>query len=74
MSALSVLLIVVGALHLAAGVPTMLAPGLVRSRLPDRYAEAVGGRREWRGFGMGVTSVGLSLVTIGYALPALLNG
>jgi hypothetical protein len=74
MSLLSTALIAVGVVHLAAGVPAMVAPGLVRSLLPERYAEAVGDRREWRGFGMGVTSVGLSLVTVGYGLPAVLNG
>jgi len=68
MSLLSTALLAVGGIHLAAGLPALLAPGVVRSRLPERYAEAVGGRREWRGFGMGVTSVGISLVTVGYGL------
>ncbi|SEV89904.1 hypothetical protein [Halobacterium jilantaiense] len=74
MALLPTALIAVGAVHLAAGLPALLAPEFVCSRLPQRYAEAVGDRREWRGFGAGVTSVGISLVTIGYGLPALLNG
>jgi hypothetical protein len=74
MALLSTALVALGAVHLAAGVPLLLAPGFVRARLPERYAEAVGDRRAWRGFGAGVTSVGISLVTIGYGLPALLNG
>jgi hypothetical protein len=68
MSLLSTLLIALGALHLAAGVPTLLAPGFVRLRLPPRYAEAVGDRREWRGFGAGVVSIGISLLLVGYGL------
>jgi hypothetical protein len=67
-------LISLGVVHLAAGIPTLLAPGFVRARLPPRYAEAIGGRREWRGFGAGVTSIGISLVTIGFGLPGVLNG
>jgi hypothetical protein len=63
-SLLPTALLALGAVHLAAGVPTLLAPGFVRSRLPDRYAEAVGDRREWRGFGAGVTSVGVSLAVV----------
>jgi len=64
-SLLSTVLFALGAVHLAAGVPTLLAPGFVRARLPSRYAEAVGDRREWRGFGAGVTSIGISLVLVG---------
>ena len=74
MSLLSTALLALGAVHLAAGLPAMVAPGVVRARLPTRYADAVGDRREWRGFGMGVTSVGLSLLTVGYGLPGVLNG
>lgn len=70
MSVLQTVLYALGALHLVTGVPTLLAPGVVRARLPGRYAEAVGDRREWRGFGAGVTSIGISLVTIGYGLLA----
>ncbi|AHG05287.1 hypothetical protein HALDL1_10545 [Halobacterium sp. DL1] len=68
MSTLSLLLYVLAALHLLIGAPAMLAPGFVRTRLPPRYAEAVGERRQWRGFGMGVTSVGISLLLIAGAL------
>ena len=70
MSLLSTALIALGALHVFAGLPTLFAPGVVRARLPARYAEAVGDRREWRGFGAGVVSIGLSLALVGYGLPA----
>ncbi|MGB9965821.1 hypothetical protein [Halobacterium hubeiense] len=65
MALLSAVLVVLGAVHLVAGVPPLLAPGFVRARLPARYAEAVGDRRAWRGFGAGVTSIGLSLLLVG---------
>ncbi len=65
MALLSTVLVVLGAVHLAAGVPLLFAPGFVRASLPERYAEAVGDRRAWRGFGAGVTSVGLSLLLVG---------
>ena len=68
MSVLATVLLAVGALHLAAGVPTLLAPELVRGWLPARYADAVGDRREWRGFGAGVVSIGVSLVLVGTGL------
>ncbi|MDH5021252.1 hypothetical protein [Halobacterium rubrum] len=70
LQALQTLLYALGALHLVTGVPTLLAPGVVRVRLPRRYAEAVGDRREWRGFGAGVTSIGISLVLVGSGVPA----
>ena len=65
MSLLSTVLVILGVVHLAAGIPPLLAPGFVRASLPERYAEAVGDRREWRGFGAGVTSVGISLLLVG---------
>jgi len=68
MSLLSTALLAVGAVHFAAGVPTLLAPGFVRASLPRRYAAAVGGRREWRGFGAGVVSIGVSLLIVGYGV------
>jgi dipeptide/tripeptide permease len=68
MDLVSTALIALGAVHLAAGIPTLLAPGIVRARLPQRYAEAVGDRRAWRGFGAGVLSIGISLLIIGYGL------
>ncbi|WP_336037401.1 hypothetical protein [Halobacterium yunchengense] len=64
MTPLATLLAALAALHLAAGVPALLAPGVVRSRLPARYADAVGDRRAWRGFGAGVVSVGVSLAVV----------
>ncbi|MXR19376.1 hypothetical protein [Halobacterium bonnevillei] len=70
MTLLSTVLFVVGAVHLAAAVPILLAPGRVRDALPRRYAEAVGGRRAWRGFGAGVASIGISTVLIASALGA----
>ena len=70
MSPLSLLLYGLAALHLAIGVPALLAPGFVRARLPPRYADAVGERREWRGFGAGTTGVGGSLLVIASALGA----
>ena len=68
MSLLSTVLIALGVVHLGAGVPTLLAPAFVRARLPPRYAEAVGDRSAWRGFGAGVLSIGISLLVIGYGL------
>ena len=70
MSLLSTALFVVGAAHLLVGVFALLAPGLVCDRLPPRYADAVGGRREWRGFGAGVTSIGISLLVIARGVAA----
>lgn len=70
MTLLSTVLYVVGAAHFAAGVPLLLAPGRVRDALPRRYAEAVGGRRAWRGFGAGVASIGISTLLIASALGA----
>jgi len=67
---LSTVLYVVGAAPFAAGVPLLLAPGRVRDALPRRYAEAVGGRRAWRGFGAGVASIGISTLLIASALGA----
>lgn len=70
MSQLSTALSMVGAAHLLIGVPALLAPGFVRRRLPPRYADAVGDRREWRGFGAGVTGAGGSLLIIAWSLVA----
>ena len=70
MSLLSTVLFVVGALHLLVGVPPLLAPGYVREHVPTRYAEAVGDRRAWRGFGAGVTGAGGSLLVVAWSLAA----
>ena len=70
MSLLSTALFAVGAAHLLVGVPALLAPGFVRERLPARYADAIGDRREWRGFGAGVTGAGGSLLIIAWSLAA----
>jgi len=70
MSLLSTALYVVGVVHVVAGVVALHAPGFVRERLPPRYADAVGGRREWRGFGAGVTSIGVSLLVVARGLAA----
>lgn len=45
-----------------------LAPGFVRELVPARYAEVVGDRQAWRGFGAGVTGVGGSLLVVAWAL------
>ena len=68
MSLLSSVLFVVAALHLLVGLPALLAPGFVREVVPVRYAEAVGDRQAWRGFGAGVTGVGGSLLVVAWAL------
>ncbi|WP_232688658.1 hypothetical protein [Halobacterium zhouii] len=68
MSLLSTLLFVLGGAHLFVGVPSLLVPGFVRERLPTRYADAVGDRREWRRFGAGVTGIGGSLLIVAWSL------
>jgi hypothetical protein len=70
MSPLSAALFILGTAHLLVGVPALLAPGFVRSRLPPRYADAIGDRGEWRGFGAGVTGAGGSLLIIARSLAA----
>lgn len=70
MSVLSTLLYALAAAHLLFGIPALFAPGVVRDVLPPRYADAVGDEREWRGFGAGVTSVGISLAIIAAGLAA----
>ncbi|MCD2204358.1 hypothetical protein [Halobacterium sp. KA-6] len=70
MTLLSTALLALGAVHLAARIPLLLAPGFVRTSLPERYAEAVGNRGEWRGFGVGVTSIGISLLLVGNGIAS----
>ena len=70
MSLLSTVLFVIGAVHLLLGVPALLTPEHVRRLVAPRYAQAVGGRREWRGFGAGLTSIGVSLLLIANGLAA----
>jgi len=66
-SLLATALSVVGAVHLLTGVRALVAPGFVREVLPARYADAVGGRDEWRGFGAGVKG---SLFVVAWSLAA----
>lgn len=68
MSTLSTFLFALGAIHLLAGVPPLLAPNLVRHALPARYSNAVGDRREWRGFGAGLVGIGGSLLIAAWSL------
>ncbi|MFB6072815.1 MAG: hypothetical protein ABEJ88_07590 [Halobacterium sp.] len=55
---------------LVVGVPALLAPDTVRARVPGDYVAAVGERREWRGFGAGLTSIGISLALIANGVAA----
>jgi hypothetical protein len=70
MSLLPAVLAVVGCAHLLVGVPALLAPEHVRTFLPPRYAEAVGDRNEWRGFGAGATGIGGSLLVVAWSVAA----
>ena len=60
----STLLAAVGLASFLAGLPALVAPSLVRDAVPPAYADSVGDRRNCRGFGAGLVSVGISNLVI----------
>ncbi|MFB6268614.1 MAG: hypothetical protein ABEH83_01625 [Halobacterium sp.] len=70
MGVLSSLLSAVGVAALAAGLPPLFAPGVVRDAVPPEWVERVGDQRNWRGFGAGLVSIGVSTLLIAGGVAA----